>query len=274
MQMKFCLLWRRKNNLFKQMRKNLVLGLDIGGSGVKGAVVDVVKGEFVGDRIRIPTPSPHTPSNIISAICEIVDGFKWKGPIGCGFPGVITSQIIETAANLGGRNFVGVNLAEEIGRACGCEAWIINDADAAGCAEINFGIGKDRNEGVLIMLTVGTGIGVSMFSNRTLVPNLEFGHLRMRDKNIKKYVSAEKICSDAARKSHDLSWQQWASRFNKYLEYLYSLCWPDLIIIGGGVASKSEKFLKYIKVDCDIAIAKLENRAGIIGAAYEARKHF
>ena len=145
------------------MRKNLVLGLDIGGSGVKGAVVDVVKGEFVGDRIRIPTPSPHTPSNIISAICDIVDGFKWKGPIGCGFPGVIRSQIIETAANLGGRNFVGVNLAEEIGRACGCEAWIINDADAAGCAEINFGIGKDRNEGVLIMLTVGTGIGVSMF---------------------------------------------------------------------------------------------------------------
>ena len=96
----------------------------------------------------------------------------------------------------------------------------------------------------------------------------------MRDKNIKKYVSAEKICSDAARKSHDLSWQQWASRFNQYLEYLHSLCWPDLIIIGGGVASKSEKFLKYIKVDCDIAIAKLENRAGIIGAAYEARKHF
>lgn len=110
------------------MRKKLVLGVDIGGSGVKGAVVDVAKGEFAGDRIRIPTPTPHTPSNIVSAISEIVAGFKWKGPIGCGFPGVIRSQIIETAANLGGKNFIGVNLAEEIGRACGCEAWILSDA--------------------------------------------------------------------------------------------------------------------------------------------------
>ena len=255
------------------MRKNLVLGLDIGGSGVKGAVVDVAKGEFVGDRIRIPPPTPHTPSNIVSAISEIVAGFKWKGPIGCGFPGVIRSQIIETAANLGGKNFIGVNLAEEIGRACGCEAWIINDADAAGSAEINFGVGRGRRDGVLMMLTVGTGIGVSMFSNRTLVPNLELGHLRMRDKALKKYIAAEKICSDAARKSHDLSWQQWAGRFNKYLQYVHSLCWPDLIVIGGGVASKSDKFLKYIKADCDIAIARLENRAGIIGAAYEASKN-
>ena len=255
------------------MRKNLVLGPDIGGSGVKGAVVDVAKGEFVGDRIRIPTPTPHTPSNIVSAISEIVAGFKWKGPIGCGFPGVIRSQIIETAANLGGKNFIGVTLPEEIGRACGCEAWIINDADAAGSAEINFGVGRGRRGGVLMMLTVGTGIGVSMFSNRTLVPNLELGHLRMRDKALKKYIAAEKICSDAARKSHDLSWQQWAGRFNKYLQYVHSLCWPDLIVIGGGVASKSDKFLKYIKADCDIAIARLENRAGIIGAAYEASKN-
>lgn len=254
------------------MQKNLVLGLDIGGSGVKGAIVDVKKGEFVGERIRIPTPSPHTPENIIGVVREIVDGFQWRGTIGCGFPGVIRSQIVETAANLGGKKFIGVNLAEEIGRACGCEAWIINDADAAGSAEINFGIGRGRM-GVIMMLTVGTGIGVCMYSNGTLVPNLELGHLRMRDKALKKYVAAEKICSDAARKNHDLSWQQWASRFNKYLEYVHALCRPDLIILGGGVASKSDKFLKYIKADCDIAIAKLENRAGIIGAAFEASKN-
>lgn len=254
------------------MQKKLVLGLDIGGSGVKGAIVDIAKGEFAGERIRIPTPIPHTPANILAAIKQIVDAFKWKGPIGCGFPGVIRSQIIETAANLGGKNFIGVNLAEEIGRACGCEAWILNDADAAGSAEINFGVGKGRN-GVLMMFTVGTGIGVSMFSNRTLFPNLELGHLRMRDKASKKYIAAEKICSDAARKSHDLSWCQWAGRFNKYLEYIHTLCWPDLMIIGGGAASKSDKFVKYLKVDCDIAIAKLENRAGIIGAALEASKN-
>ncbi len=240
---------------------------------MKGAVVDVAKGEFAGDRIRIPTPTPHTPANIVAAISEIVAGFKWRGPIGCGFPGVVRSQIIETAANLGGKNFIGVNLAEEIGRACGCEAWVINDADAAGSAEMNFGVGRGRSRGVFMMLTVGTGIGVSMFSNRTLVPNLEFGHLRMRDKALKKYVAAEKICSDAARKSHDLSWQQWAGRFNKYLQYVHSLCRPDLIAIGGGVASKSDKFMKYIKADCDIAVAMLENRAGIIGAACEARKN-
>ena len=146
------------------MRKNLVLGIDIGGSGVKGAIVNLKKGEFESERIRIPTPSPHTLQNMLSAIEEIVTSFKWKGIIGCGFPGVIRAQIIDTAANVGGKNFIGVNLAEQIGQRCGCEAWVLNDADAAGIAEIKYGAGKDRN-GVVMMLTVGTGIGVSMFTD-------------------------------------------------------------------------------------------------------------
>lgn len=249
-----------------------VLGIDIGGSGVKGAVIDLKKGTLVTERVRIPTPTPHNPQTLLDGIQTIIDGFGWKGVIGCGFPGVIRSQTIETAANIGGKNFIGINLAEEIGLKTGLEAWIVNDADAAGVAELRYGAGRGCR-GVVLMLTVGTGIGSSMFIDGTLVPNLEFGHLKMRDKNTGRNVAAERLCSDAARKSHDLQWKQWALRFNKYLQYVQFLCRPDLIIIGGGVASKSDKFLKYIEVDSDVVVAKLENRAGMIGAAYEASKY-
>jgi len=253
------------------MTKNQVLGIDIGGSGVKGAIVDLRKGEFASERVRIPTPSPHNPQTMLCAIEQIIAAFKWKGIIGCGFPGVVRGQIIDTAANIGGKNFIGVNLAEMIGQRTGCEAWILNDADAAGIAELKFGAGKGK-KGVVMMLTVGTGIGVSLFTDGVLVPNLEFGHLKVRDKVTGKNIAAEKLCSDAARKSKDLQWRQWAERFNKYLNYVHDLCWPDLMILGGGIASKSDKYIKYIDVKCDIAIAKLENRAGIIGAAYQASK--
>ena len=253
------------------MKKDEVLGIDIGGSGIKGAIVNVRKGEFVGERFRIPTPTPHTPQALLGGIRQVVDTFKWDGLIGCGFPGVVRSQIIETAANLGGKKFIGLSLAEEIGLMCGCEAWVMNDADAAGVGEMRYGAGKNQG-GVVLVLTVGTGIGISLFTNGVLVPNLEFGHLKMRDKITGRKVSSERLYSDAARKAHDLQWRQWAERFNKYLQYVHSLCWPDLIVIGGGVAGKSEKFLQYINVDCDVVIAKLENKAGIIGAAYEASK--
>lgn len=253
------------------MQKSNVLGIDIGGSGVKGGIVDISKGRLVGERIRIPTPKSHDPKLIVDSISQIAESFKWSGLIGCGFPGVIRAQIVETAANLGGRKIIGTNLAEQIGGSCGCEAWIINDADAAGLAEIKYGAGKGRR-GSILMLTVGTGIGTALFTDGHLVPNLEFGHLRMRDKLTSKNVSAEKLYSDAARKSHDYTWKIWAERFNKYLQYIHSLCWPDLIIIGGGVASKSEKFMKYIDVNCDVVTAQLENKAGIIGAAYMASK--
>ena len=251
------------------MRQKLVLGLDIGGSGVKGAIVDIAKGKFVSERIRIPTPATHTPENILSTIDEIVKALNWKGPIGCGFPGVVRSQTIETAANLGGKNFIGVNLADEIYQRCGCKAWVLNDADAAGLAEFSYGAGKNKN-GVVMMFTIGTGIGSCLSVNGTLLPNLELGHLKMRDKSIGKNVSAEKICSDAIRKSRDLSWRQWAVRFNKYLDYVYALFRPNLIILGGGAASKSEKFLKYLSVNCDMEIATLQNQAGIIGSALAA----
>ena len=181
------------------------------------------------------------------------------------------AQVVETAANLGGKKFIGTNLAELIGETCGCEAWIINDADAAGMAEVKYGAGKDC-QGVALMLTVGTGIGTAMFSGGHLVPNLELGHLKMRNKATGKNTDAERLYSDAVRKKCNYNWRIWAERFNRYLQYVHALCWPDLIIIGGGAAAKSDKFMKYIDVNCDIIPAELQNRAGIIGAAYMASK--
>ncbi len=253
----------------KEMKK--VLGIDIGGSGVKGAIVDIKTGEFLSERVRIPTPKPYSLEGLLGAIEEIIKTLKWKGPIGCGFPGVVRSQVIECALNLG-EPFIGVNLAEEIGRRTGNNAWVINDADAAGAGEMRFGEGRN-NKGVVLTLTIGTGIGAALFTEGVLVPNMELGSLKMRDKKTGKLVIAEKISSDAARKKNELSWDLWVEYFNKYLQYVHSLFWPDLIIIGGGISSKPEKFFSKLDVDCDIALAKLENKAGIIGAAYEASKH-
>ncbi len=261
--------WAYKNSV--NHSNNLILGIDIGGSGVKGAIVNLRKGDFETERIRIPTPNPKTLESLLDAVKQIVDAFEWKGVLGCTFPGVISSQIIETAANMGKEAFVGVNLAEEIGRVCACDAWVVNDADAAGSAEVRYGAGKGI-DGVVLMLTVGTGIGSALFVNGKLHPNCEFGHLRMRDKKTGKNLSAEKLCADSIRKAQDMTWPVWAARFNKYLEYIHSLVWPDLIILGGGIASKSDKYLGLLDVGCDIAIASLENRAGIVGAACEAKR--
>lgn len=247
-----------------------VLGIDIGGSGVKGAIVDIKTGKFLTERLRVPTPKPYSLEGLLDAIDEIIKTFNWNGIVGCGFPGVVRQQIIETALNLGSP-FYGVNLAEEIGRRSACNAWVINDADAAGIGEMRFGAGKNQN-GSVLMLTVGTGIGSALFTNGNLVPNLEFGSIKMKDKKSGKMVLAETLCSDAARKRLDLKWEVWAERFNKYLNYIQSLINPDLIILGGGISSKPEKFFDYLDVKCDLVLASLENRAGIAGAAFEAGK--
>ncbi|MDX8414962.1 polyphosphate--glucose phosphotransferase [Intestinicryptomonas porci] len=247
-----------------------VLGIDIGGSGVKGAIVDIKTGKFLTERLRVPTPKPYSLEGLLDAIDEIIKTFNWNGVVGCGFPGVVRQQIIETALNLGSP-FYGVNLAEEIGRRSACNAWVINDADAAGIGEMRFGAGKNQN-GSVLMLTVGTGIGSALFTNGNLVPNLEFGSIKMKDKKSGKMVLAETLCSDAARKRLDLKWEVWAERFNKYLNYIQSLINPDLIILGGGISSKPEKFFDYLDVKCDLVLASLENRAGIAGAAFEAGK--
>lgn len=252
--------------------KNKVLGVDIGGSGVKGAIVDIKKGEFASERVRIPTPVPATKEGLIAAIGEIIKTLNWKGKIGCGFPGIVKDQVIESAANLGDDVFRGTNLAEEIGRNFGNDAWIINDGDAAGLAELYFGAAKGR-KGTVIMLTIGTGIGSAILFDGHLLPNSELGHIRVADPKKKgKAISAEKLYSDAARKKFEYGWKQWAVKFNEYIAYVERLFSPNLIVLGGGAAAKSDKYFKYLHSTCDIAIADLENKAGIIGAAYRAHQ--
>ncbi len=236
-----------------------VLGIDIGGSGIKGAPVNIKTGELVNERYRIPTPFPATPEKVADIIQEIAEHFNWKGSIGCGFPAVIQNGIARTAANID-HSWIGTNVNKLISSKTGCPAYVVNDADAAGLAEMEFGAGKS-NSGVVILITVGTGLGTVIFSGGQLVPNTELGHIILNGQD------AEKYTSDSARKNYDLSWDIWAKRFDKYLNYLEQLLWPDLIIIGGGASKKKDKFFQHLTVQARILPAELLNNAGIVGAA-------
>lgn len=236
-----------------------VLGIDIGGSGIKGAPVDIEKGILLAERHRIPTPQPATPEAVAHTVKELVEHFNWKGEIGCGFPSVVRHGIIRTASNIDD-SWIGVHAGELFSKITNCPTLLVNDADAAGMAEMSFGSARNR-KGTVIMVTVGTGIGTAIFTRGQLLPNTEFGHIILKGK------VAEKIASDAARKRDDLNWKEWGSRFNKYLARMEFLFSPDLFIIGGGASKKFEKYIKYINVEAEIVSAELKNEAGIIGAA-------
>jgi polyphosphate glucokinase len=245
------------------MNYNNVLGIDIGGSGVKGAIVNTKKGEMLTERFRIPTPDPASPEAIALVIAEIVMHYKWEGPIGAGFPGVVQNGIVKTAANVD-KTWINTDIEGLISGKTGCPASVVNDADAAGLAEMKFGAGKG-NKGLVLLITVGTGLGTVMFSGGKLVPNLEMGHIILKGED------AERYASDAARKNDKISWEKWAERFNEYLKRLEDLTWPDVIIIGGGVSKKSELFNGLIQARAKIVPAELQNNAGIVGAAYAAK---
>ncbi len=236
-----------------------ILGIDIGGSGIKGAPVDIKTGELVSNRKRIPTPDPSSPENVAKTLIDIVQHFNWTGPVGCGFPAVVHDGEIYTASNID-KNWIGTNAAQLFTKTTGCEFVVINDADAAGVAEMEFGAGKDH-QGVVFIITVGTGIGTALFSKGRLVPNTELGHIIMYG------MIAERYSSDAVRKNEGLSWKKWSKRFNEYLAEIERLFWPDLIIIGGGVSKKHSKFFHYLETKTQIVAAHLQNEAGIIGAA-------
>ncbi len=244
------------------------LGIDIGGSGIKAAIVNPLKGELLCERFRIPTPSPATPDSLCTALGHVIEHFSWKGPIGCGFPGVVRNQQIFTAANLH-PSLIGLRLDEHIRERTGNPMHVINDADAAGLAEAAFGAGRGRSGSVLV-ITVGTGVGSALVHDGRLVPNTEFGHVRMKDKKSGKNVSAEKLVSDSARQALDLDWETWAVRFNRYLHHLHMLLWPELIIVGGGIVKKADKWLPLIDPPTEFALATLQNHAGIVGAALAA----
>ena len=243
-----------------------ILGIDIGGSGIKGAPVNTATGELTQERHRIPTPQPSTPDAVVEVVQQLVDHFGWKDAIGCTFPARIKRGIARTAANVD-KSWLGTNVENLIESKTGCPTVVLNDADAAGVAEMAFGAGKDRTD-LVLLLTFGTGIGSALFVNQTLVPNTEFGHIRMFDK------SAERYAADSARKRDDIKWDKWAERVQEYLDYVEFVLAPDMIIIGGGVSKphKKVKFFDQLKTDADLVTAQLQNDAGIIGGAYRAHQ--
>ncbi len=243
--------------------KNKILGIDVGGSGIKGAIVDISTGELLSERHRIETPQPATPEAIAKTIKKIAKHFDYKGKIGCGFPAVIKNGVIKTAANIDKSN-INVDAEKFFSKIIGNKIFLVNDADAAGIAEISFGAGKNIT-GVVLVLTIGTGIGSALFIDGKLVPNSEFGHILMKNGLI-----AEKFTSDAVRKNLDLKWTEWGKRFDVYLHYLERILNPKLIIVGGGTSKKFDKFKEKITLSTPIKPAKLLNNAGIIGAAIKA----
>jgi polyphosphate glucokinase len=240
-----------------------ILGIDIGGSGIKGAPVNIDTGELLTERYRIPTPQPAIPDAVGDVVTEIVHQFEWKGPIGCTFPAIIKDGVAFSAANVD-KSWIGTNGQKLFRKKTGCPTLLINDADAAGIAEMEFGAGKGEM-GVVIMLTLGTGIGSAVFLNGALVPNTELGHLEIRGKD------AESRASDRIREERDLSWEKWAEKIDEYLQRVEFLFSPDLFIIGGGVSKKYDKFLPLLHTRARIVPAQLFNDAGIVGAALAAK---
>ena len=236
-----------------------ILGIDIGGTGIKGAPVDAQQGLLTQERFRLRTPSPATPKAVTGTVAKIVAHFQWKGPVGCGFPAVIRHGTVCTAANISNK-WIGCDARSMFEKATGCTFAVVNDADVAGLAEMRFGAGAGR-KGVVLVLTLGTGIGSALFVDGHLVPNTEFGHIELNGR------SAERWAADSVREKEGLSWSKWAQRVNEYLAAVQFYLWPELIIVGGGVSKKHQKFLPLLNVDAEVVPAQLRNEAGIIGAA-------
>ena len=240
-----------------------ILGLDVGGSGIKGAPVDTSVGKLLAERYRIKTPKGAEPEPVAETLAKIASRFDWKGPIGIGFPAPIKSGVAMMAANIS-KTWVGVDADALFTEVTGCPCTMFNDADAAGLAEMKFGAGKDQS-GTVIVLTLGTGIGTALFHQGKLLPNTEFGHLEIKGKG------AEIRASAAARKRDKLSWKKYAKRLNQFLNVMENLFWPDLFIIGGGISKDHEKFLPLLTVETPVVPAQMRNNAGIVGAALAAR---
>jgi len=247
----------------------LRIGVDFGGTGIKGAVVDLDLGELASDRHRIPTPQPSTPAAVAATIAAVVDEvaeeMPCEGPVGCAVPAVVVNGVVHTAANIDG-SWLGADGRARLRNALGRDAVLLNDADAAGLAEMRFGAGVGRT-GTTLLLTLGTGIGSAVFLGGRLLPNSELGHLVMWGD------SAEEQASAKARENLNLDWQEWAeTRLNPYLVYLESLLWPDLIIVGGGISKNPGRFFPFLRTRAEIIPAQLKNNAGIVGAALAAEE--
>ncbi|MCL4154816.1 UNVERIFIED_CONTAM: hypothetical protein GTU68_020252 [Idotea baltica] len=245
-----------------------VLGIDIGGSGIKGAIVDTITGKLISERFRIPTPKPATPKAIARVIREIKTHFEWDDTIGCTFPSVVVEGKAKFSSNLD-PSWKGVQIDDLFSDYCDDERFfIVNDADAAGLAEMRFGVGVHHKAGLVLMITIGTGLGSGAFYDGQLLPNFELG--RMFGKNEE---PIEFWAADSARKKEDLTYEEWGARFNFFLKHIERIFTPDHIIIGGGLSKKIHKFRKCITIDTPISVSEKLNHAGIIGAAMNAAEH-
>jgi polyphosphate glucokinase len=240
-----------------------VLGIDIGGTGIKAAPVDVETGTLLAERVKLATPHPSEPAAVAGVVRELVTGFAWTGLAGVTFPGVVDRGVVRTAANVD-KAWIGTDARKLFGEVTGLTVGVLNDADAAGVAEMKFGAGADER-GTVLMLTFGTGIGSALFVDGVLVPNTEFGHIEIRGRE------AEKRASELVREENELSWGKWADRVDEYLEHMEMLLSPGLIIIGGGVSRKADRFLPLLAgLRARIVPAAMHNDAGIVGAAMAA----
>jgi polyphosphate glucokinase len=236
------------------------LGIDIGGSGIKAAPVDVTTGKLLADRLKVDTPRPAVPDQVADQVRELTTAFNWSGQVGITFPGVVIDGVTRTAANLDPA-WIGLNTAEFLAKAVGNPVRVLNDADAAGMAEMTFGAGVGE-QGTVLMLTFGTGIGSALFIKGILVPNTEFGHIEVRGQD------AEKRASERAKELHSMSWAKWAGHVEEYLQHIEAVLWPSLFIVGGGISRQSEKWVPRLTgIRARIVPAAMLNDAGIVGAA-------
>ncbi|NND79421.1 MAG: ROK family protein [Maribacter sp.] len=241
----------------------IVLGIDIGGTGMKGALVNAVTGEMTTKRFRIPTPASRKPKAMAKVVKQIVDHFDYSGPVGCGFPSLIKHGVCKSQGNLH-KSWMNVNVKELFSEATGLPVTVINDADAAGYAAMNYGIGKGKL-GFVVMITIGTGLGSGAFLDGELIPNFELGQIPY-----KKFKKIEEWAAASSKERDGLSYKEWGKRFNVFLEYVELIISPDLIILGGGTSKDFEQYKKYIKIETPVIPAGLQNHAGIIGAAAAA----
>ena len=241
----------------------VILGIDVGGTSIKAALVDVATGRLASDRHQVPTPAGATPAGIAEAVGVVVRGFGWVGPIGCTLPTVVQGGRVRSAANVD-PSWIGQDAVALFGAATGCQVAVVNDADAAGLAEMSFGAGRGR-AGVVVMLTFGTGIGSALFVDGVLVPNTEFGHIQVGG------VEAETRAAAVMREREALTWPVWAARVDTFLAALEAALWPDVIIVGGGVSAVAEKWVPLLHTRSEVVVAGFENDAGIVGAALVAQ---
>ncbi|MBK6363794.1 MAG: ROK family protein [Saprospiraceae bacterium] len=242
-----------------------VLGIDVGATGIKGSIVDLSTGTLIGEKVKMKTPSPATPDSITSSIKQMIDVLQWTDkPVGIGFPSIVKEGVCWSASNID-TEFIGFPIQDHLEKVLNTKVKVVNDADAAGIAEMTFGKGKTLSDKLVIFITLGTGIGSAIFYKGVLVPNSELGHLFYKKSVFEKYAS------NSARELKGLGWKSWAKELNVYLQHLNHLFSPDVILIGGGVSKQFDKYKPYLNVECMVETAQLLNDAGIIGSAMSLR---